>query len=243
MSVDMFERRFREELNKLPPLPIFSQRDPNVWREGFPAWRALFSSLCLWGHSTGYRLPSFDDFFQYCRKAYTHEQHPHREKYKPYFEGVLLPGMRQRVGVWYQSGMAETHLYACLVEAIEDKSKCGLVLYDPRADWKLKADVVVLIHGKALRVSAFEGDEAGRSSLEAHRDMVEHERKKNTSESAHWGNAELGRMKTYTIARSTAADTSVANGVPLFSLSLVNRLLAEIYAEANEKNGYLFTTG
>lgn len=240
MSVDMYERRFKDELRKLPTFAVETQRNARVWREGFPAWRALFSSLCLWGHSTGYRLPSFEDFYQYCRRAYTHDRHPRKDLYKPYFEGSLLPGMRQRVGVWYQSGMAETHLYACLVEAIEDKSKCGVVLYDPRADWKLKADVVVVIRGRSLRVSAFEGEESGRPTLEARRDEVEHDRKRNTPDSAHWGNKELEMMKSFTIARASDADTEVVNGVPLFSLSAVNRLLAGIYTEADVRNGYQF---
>jgi hypothetical protein len=103
----MYEHRVRKELNKLPPFEHDNKRDPRVWKEGFPAWHALFSSLCLYGHSTGYRLPSFDNFFLYCKKAYTHTENPKKEQFKPYFEGELLPGMRQRVSVWYESGMAE----------------------------------------------------------------------------------------------------------------------------------------
>ena len=63
MSVDMFERRFRIELEKLPLFVPDDNRDGAVWKVDFPAWRALFSSLCLYGHSTGYRLPSFEEFF------------------------------------------------------------------------------------------------------------------------------------------------------------------------------------
>ncbi len=77
MSVDMHEWRFRQELGKLPPFIPKDLRDPRVWpskgsKKGeFPAWRALFSSQCLFSHSTGYRLFSYESFFEYCRRAYT----------------------------------------------------------------------------------------------------------------------------------------------------------------------------
>lgn len=88
--------------------------------------------------------------------------------------------MEQRIKTWYESGMAETYLYVCLVEAIEDNHKEGLVLYDPRADWKLKADVLVLIRGKMVRINAFDGDMLARPQIEAKRDEVERIRKRNT---------------------------------------------------------------
>ena len=240
MSIDMFERRFRQELGKLPPFEPNDERDPRVWKEGFSAWRALFSSLCLYGHSTGYRLPSFDEFFRYCKRAYTNDRNPEKTRYAKYFEDDLLPGMRQRASVWYESGMAEMHLYACLVEAIEDKSKCGVVLYDPRADWKLKADVIVIVNQQALRVSAFVGDTSERPAVEARRDVVERRRKRNTSESAHWGNAELEAMPTFEIAKMTDADIQTVNGVRLFSLSAVNRLLDKIHAATGARGDYRF---
>lgn len=227
MSVDMFERRFRRELEKLPRFEPNDARDPRVWDVGFPAWHALFSAMCLFGHSTGYRLPSFDEFFHYCRHAYT-VKHPERSKYAHYFEGDLLPGMLQRTSAWYESGMAETYLYACLAEAIEDRAKSGLVLYDPRADWKLKADLIVIARQRPVRVSAFFGDQSDRPALELRRDAVELERKKNTRESAHWNNAELAAMPVFAISR-TREDLQEVNGVRLFSLAAINRLLEEIY--------------
>lgn len=233
MSVDMFERRFRTELWKLPKFEPNDIRDPRVWKVGFPAWHALFSAMCLFGHSTGYRLPSFDEFFHYCKHAYT-VKHPKRAEYVPFFEGDLLPGMEQRVSVWYESGMAETYLYACLTEAIEDHAKSGLVLYDPRADWKLKADLIVIANQRPVRVSAFFGEQSDRPKLESRRDAVEQERKKNTMESAHWNNAELASMQGFTISR-TPDDMQVANGVRLFSLAAINRLLAEIYRATGAK--------
>jgi len=237
MAVDMYEVRFREELEKLPRFMPDDNRVDLVWHQEFPAWRALFTSLCLYGHSTGYRLPSFDNFFQYCKKAYT-ERHPGREKYSRFFKEPLLDGMRQRISAWYESGMAETYLYACLVQAIEDKSKAGLVLYDPRADWKLKADVIVIINQRPLRVSAFTGEQSERSKVEARRDEVERERKKNTMESSHWDNRELEAMRPFAIAR-TDTDLQIVNGVRLFSLAAINSLLESLYKEAGV-DGWLF---
>lgn len=231
MSVDMFERRFRQELERLPAFVPNDKRDERVWRVGFPAWHALFSSLTLYGHSTGYRLPSFENFYQYCKKAYAHPSYKHSNKYKHFFEGDLEPGMRQRIAAWYESGMAELYLYVCLVEAIEDKNKNGLVLYDTRADWKLKADVIVNINCVCTRVSAFFGNIEGRARIEARRDVVERVRKKNTSQSSHWGNKTLNDMPTYEIAR-TDKSTQFINGLRVFDKASINTLLNQIYADA-----------
>ncbi len=236
MSVDMFERRFRTELKKLPPFIPNDTRDARIWRADFPAWRALFSAMCLFGHSTGYRLPSFEDFFRYCKSAYT-KQHPDKERFSQYFQDDFLAGMTQRISAWYESGMAETYLYACLVEAIEDKAKAGLVLYDPRADWKLKSDVVVILNKIPLRISAFVGDQIDRPRIEAKRDEIERDRKKNTSESAHWDNAALAAMPVFEIAR-TNAETQVVNGVRLFTLPAINRLLESLYQKAEIEGWY-----
>jgi hypothetical protein len=88
MSVDLFEKRFREELGKVEAFHREAASDPKVWKADFPAWRALFSSLCLYGHSTGYRLFSFEVFWNLCRKAYT-VQHPKKERFVPYFSKRL----------------------------------------------------------------------------------------------------------------------------------------------------------
>lgn len=242
MSVDMFERRFREELTKLPEFVPSGKRDPRVWRMGFPAWHALFSAMSLFGHSTGYRLFSYEEFFDYCRRAYA-VRHREAERFKPYFEAPLLEGMQQRVSVWYESGMAELYLYACLVEAIEDKMKTGLVLYDPRADWKLKADVIVILRKTPMRISAYFGDEADRPALEVQRDATERSRKEKTPESSHWGNSELEAMRCFEISQKSVADTQDVNGVRLPSLPLVNGLLARIYEHANVSDGHLFHNG
>lgn len=239
MSVDMFEWRFRQELERVERFTPNDARDGRVWGKEFPAWRALFTSLCFYGHSTGYRLFSFEEFFRYCEGAYC-KQHSKKERFEVYFAGDLRAGMRQRVGAWYESGMAETYLYVCLVEAIEDKLKEGMVLYDARADWKLKADLIVLANGCQMRVSAFTGEETARPEVEAQRDMVERERKQNTMESAHWGNRELDRMPTLTIAR-TPEYTQEINGVRVFSLAAIDGLLTEVYDAAGTEGRFYFS--
>lgn len=239
MSVDMYERRFCQELNKLPAFVPNDVRDNRVWRVGFPAWHALFSSMCLWGHSTGYRLFSFEDFYRYCKKAYTHGKLKRSGEFAQYFQGEYEAGMRQRVSAWYEAGMAELYLYVCLVEAIEDKAKVGVVLYDTRADWKLKADTFAIINGRSIRVSAFFGEMEGRGAIEERRDKIERVRKKNTMESAHWNNRGLEAMPLYEIAR-TDANTQVVNGLRFFDKPSINHLLQQLFEEAGLDNAYQF---
>lgn len=239
VAVDMFERRFVSELNKLPRFAPGGKRDNRVWRVGFPAWHALWSSLCLYGHSTGYRLPSFENFYQYCKKAYTHGKYKQEGQFAKYFTGDFEAGMRQRVSVWYEAGMAEMYLYVCLVEAVEDKDKVGVVMYDTRADWKLKADAIVLINGKSIRVSAFFGEADKRGEVEKRREQVELVRKKNTMQSAHWGNKALNAMPVYEIAR-TEKNTQYVNGLRFFDKASINTLINQIYAEAGLESAYQF---
>jgi hypothetical protein len=240
MSVDMFERRFRQELNKVAAFQPIGQRNEQVWQQEFPAWRALFTSLCLYGHSTGYRLFSYEHFFSYCENAYC-KQHPNAERFLPYFRGDLLQGMRERIGVWYESGMSEVYLYVCLVEVLEDKLNEGVVIYDPRVDWKLKGDVMVIMHGQTVMVSAYHGDADARPHIERKRDRVERVRKVNSMESAHWKNKELKRMQKLEITR-TETDCQMVNGVRLFSLEAINDLLREIYNLCGVADGYLYST-
>jgi len=152
---------------------------------------------------------------------------PDPTRYARYFEGELAAGMRQRIGVWYESGMAETYLYACLVEAFEDKAKSGIVIYDSRVDWKLKADLIVVANGIAVTVSAFVGEKADRAGIELNRDYIEREGKKNTMESSQWDNIELKKMLHFQISR-TPENTQEVNGVRLFTLSSINQLITEI---------------
>jgi hypothetical protein len=243
MSIDMYESSFLRELNKLPEYKRQGEFDRRVWNVGFPAWRAIFSSLCLYGHSSGYRLPPFDSFLKQCKSAFTHEKQEEekRERWRHFFEGEFELGMLHRISVWYESGMAETYLYACLVDAIEDQnSKCGIVLYDPRGDWKLKVDAFVIVKNLPMMVSAFFGKKSDHAALKTWRDKKERIRKKNAMKSAHWENSGLATMKELEIA-CTDDDMQVVNGVRLFSITAINNLLRTIYQHAEvEERGYYF---
>jgi|GEM_PF-5711708 len=226
MSVDMHVHRVLQEIEALPRFERDTfRRDRRVWAAGFPAWRALFSSHCLYGHCIGYKLPGYEKFFELCRRAYLHRNH--RDSYTRYFQGDLLQGMRHRVAVWYESGMAETHLYASLVDAFEDERKSGLVVYDPRVDWKLKTDMIVITRGQPTLISAFYGNLDNRPSLEKVREETEHERKRNTADSAHWGNVELASMRKCQIGLS-ADNHQEVNGIRLFSPTAIEQLITQV---------------
>lgn len=240
MIVDMYERTFVAKLRdpslRLPgPGPAVSLTVRNI---DFPAWRALFSSMLLFGHSTGYRLPTFDEFYQYCRRAYTSEQPRMSEQYvekvrgfRARFDGPDEPQIRERIRQWYESGMAETYLYVCLVDAFEDKLREGVVVYDPRVDWKLKCDLVVRVREHTFGVNAFQGNEIARARVEAQRLVVEQDRKRNTPDSAQWNNLELRRWTRLSISK-TENDYQEINGFHLFSPSAVNTLVDHICRHA-----------
>lgn len=237
MSVDMHEYKVLLQLRELPPFTPARDVDRSVRQVDFPAWRALFTSSLLWGHSTGYRLPAYDDFARYCKNAYTHDVHGGR--FDRWFAEHALPLTDQRLRFWYESGLAETYLYACLVDALEDILRDGLVLYDPRADWKLKCDIAVVTRGARVIVDSFWGEHSDRVQVTAAREAVERERKLNTAASSHWGNRELERWSTITVARS-ARDCQVVNGVRLFSIAAVNEALKAIYDLAGNEQGERF---
>lgn len=230
MSVDMFEKNFKKKLRKLPEFHPNDTRNREVWAANFPSWRALFTALTLHGHSTGYQLFSFEKFFSLCKKAYT-EDHLESYKYKNYFQGDLYDGMRQRVGAWYESGMAETYLCACLVEALEDEPQTGMVMYDPRVDWKLKSDVVVHMNGHTMRINAYFGPSESRPQIERRREINEREQKKNTLKSSHLENIAFKEMRSFEI-QATKEDQQQVNGFRLFSIKAVNELLEQLYSHA-----------
>ena len=102
-------------------------------------------------------------------------------------------------------------------------------------DWKLKFDVGVLAQGKQFAINAYGGEAAGRGEVEAYRDRVERERKARTAGSARWENQELARWRRLAIHRDERNHQAV-RGVRLFSISSINRLVAEIVAEAGTPN-------
>lgn len=240
MSVDMYERRFRQELAKLPPFKIEGKRSEEVWSYGFPAWRALFSSVCFWCHSTGYRLPTYRQFFELCRRAFT-LYGPKQSEHLEFFQPPLLEGMRERVAIWYESGMSEAYLYSCLVDIIEDKMNAGIVYYDPRHDWKLKCDTAVVLNDRIMKISAFHGSLGDRGDVEARRDKVERVRKRNTSGSSHWDNVQAKGLKELRIVRDESSFREV-NGVRLFTIEAINGLLRDVFefAEVPETNRRYF---
>lgn len=225
----MHEQRFISRLEGLPRFERGEEADRQVNDVDFPAWRALFTGLLLWGHSTGYRLPSYESFFDYCRRAYTLRDGAKR--FGRWFEEPLVERTERRVRGWYESGMAETYLYVCLVDAFEDVLRDGVVLYDPRADWKMKWDAAVITRGERFAVNSFWGALGDRKGVEVRRERVERERKERTAVSSHWGNAERGRWTELQIPRSDE-ECQVVNGVRLFSIRSVNALLAQMYGRA-----------
>jgi hypothetical protein len=241
MSVDMYESRFLEELNKVNEFIPKWTRDPKVWEKDFPAWRSIFSAACLWMHGCGYRLPGFDAFFRGCKRAYTIEYDLRKDDYKKYFEEPLLEGMTERIGVWYESGMSEAYLYACLIGIIEDKMQSGVVCYDPRVDWKMKYDVMVILNDRIMKISAFHGSPEDRNRIVARRDVVEHARKKKTSNSSHWNNCQVKRFQEFKISRDSE-NRQLLNGVGLFTIDAINNLLTEIFdfADIHPKDRWFY---
>lgn len=219
----MFPHRFREELSRLPLFsPATSDR---ISMEHVPAWRSVFTALALYGHAEGYRLFSFARFWNQIEKAFN------RDAFARFFVEPKRKEFEERVRVWYESGMNETYLYSCLVYALEDKASCGVVLYDARADWKLKADIVAVVNGVPMRIDIFRGSAESRVLTVERRDANEREAKANTSESSHWTNDEMPRWKTLQAIFDPTACRTV-NGVRLFSDVAVNALLLEIYTHA-----------
>lgn len=237
MSADMHEYKLLLQLRALPAFTPAGAIDPTARKVPFSAWRAVFTSLVLWGHSTGYRLPSYDDFARRCKNAYTHEAHAHR--FDDWFQGDASKLVEQRLRFWYESGIAETYLYACLVDAFEDVLHDGIVLYDPRADWKLKCDIAVVTRDAHVIVDSYWGERADRVQIKTAREAVERERKTNTAASSHWGNRELERWSVIDVTRSPR-DCQVVNGIRLFSIPTVNEALAAIYDLAAYEQGERF---
>lgn len=237
MSIDMHEYKFILELEKLPSFSPSDSIDPDIRRIDFPAWRAIFSSLALYGHSTGYRLFSFDAFFNACARGFKHPAH--KGRFTRWFEPNDVERTKQRLKFWYESGLAETYLYACLVDVFEDILRTGVVFYDARLDWKQKWDVGVITGANKFCISAIWGNEDERSRVEQYRDSIERARKQRTSISSHWDNSERHDWTHLTISRSNA-DCQNVNGVRLFSISSTNTLLDGIFTKASAQEVFLF---
>jgi hypothetical protein len=231
VATDLHEARFLQRLEQLPPFTPAQSVSPEMAAVDFPAWRAFFTALLMYGHSTGYRLPSFDEFTMICERGYRHSRHQNR--FAKWFADDRRNATLQRFRRWYEAGMTETYLYVCLVDAFEDILRDGVVLYDARADWKLKWDAVVIRRDRKFIVSAFWGHPADRDEVELRRERVERIRKENTSLSSHWDNIERANWTELRVAVSDQ-DCQRINGVRLVSVAAVNEVLREIYAHSGD---------
>ncbi len=194
MSVDMFVSKFRRRLMELQPYHDHGLYDPSAMHASIPAMRAAFSAAALFCHDAGYTLPEFDLFLSlYSSAARLH--YDFARKFAPFFDGdTPADGLLYRLSVAYESYMAEAYLNVCLIEAIEDRLKQGVVLYDPRADWKMKWDSLVLCKGRVFVINSY-WQGSGRRSVEARREATERRTKINTAVSSHWGNVEIGAFE------------------------------------------------
>lgn len=169
MSVDMLVPRFFREVERL-----YSDGGLGFERQGrwdrtvancpVPPYRAVFTAGLLFGHAAGYRLPSFKQFVAtYSRAIRDNDKYPSGNKVRlfqnPATCGEPTPGFLHRLGGWYLDGMAHTHLYVTLVQAYEDQRRLGAVASDPRIDWKLKTDLVVMSASKMVRLNINFGNE------------------------------------------------------------------------------------
>jgi hypothetical protein len=230
MAVDMFEYKFilklREALRGQPEFKRDSGYDREVWNLHLPARRPIFTALSLIRHSSGYRLFTFNEFLKACQKAYTDQAQNGR--FNKWFESPLKERLRQRLWAFYESGMNETYVYACLVQAIEDVLGEGLVFYDCRQDVKQKYDALVVIRDSKIVVSVESRHSRNRAETEARRGVIEQETKQNTPNSSHLDNRERELWTRLTI-KETADDCQTVNGLNLCSIRSVNNLLKDIY--------------
>jgi hypothetical protein len=238
MPVDMHEFKFILSLEKTGHYEPSAGFDHAVGKIDFPAWRALFTSALLWGHSTKYRLPTFSEFFSICQKSYKHKRHEGR--FDKWFEPENVGGTTERIKFFYESGMAETYLYVCLVDAFEDILKNGMVMYDPRFDWKQKWDAAVIVGAYKFGVDAFLGSATGRKRIKERREVVERERKHDNMMSTHLNNVE--RNEWVELQISLSDDYQLVNGIKLFSIAKINALLHEIYEISQLDQRFFFPT-
>lgn len=223
----MHEGKFRALLMKMPRFERPEPVTPSARAIDFPAWRAIFTSQLLRGHSTGYRLPTLKGFLQICERWYTAPSL--NDAYVRHFQDNRRPETLNRLRAFYETGMTETYVYVCLVDMFEDTLRDGIVLYDPRADWKLKLDALVLRDGHIFSVNIYWGDPARRPDVEARREIVERQRKRNTIQSSHFDNSELARGIRLDLAVSEDDHQNV-NGLRLMSIPTFNEaVMTPIY--------------
>jgi len=232
----MHEFKFILNLEKIGKYEPWKKIDPDVRDIDFPAWRALFTSALLWCHSTNYRLPTFNEFFSICQKSYKSKRH--KGRFDKWFEPGNAGRTAERIKFFYESGMAETYLYVCLVDAFEDILKKGFVMYDPRFDWKQKWDAAVIVGAYKFGIDAFLGALSGRQEIKERREVVERKRKHDNMRSTHLDNVE--RKEWIELRITLSDDPQTVNGIKLFSIAKINALLREIYELAHFDQRFFF---
>jgi hypothetical protein len=226
MPVDITEDKFRRLVKNMDGFGSYDYSTYTGRRTGFPAWRSNFATVLGNCHCRDYRLPTFDEFVKQCKDSYTDPVHKGKwwvELFRDDRIEEMMPWLRMN----YESGMSETYVYVCLTDILEDVLDIGLVMYDPRIDWKQKFDCVVTIDPHKFGIDAHY-EHGNRRDLEAARAESEKKRKKNRSWSSHFNNKERLTYTRLEIERSED-DTQEINGLHLFSINSINRLLREIY--------------
>lgn len=163
MPVDMLLSRFFREVEQLYPDQDRKFQRTGTWDRrvascAVPPYRAVFTACLLRGHAAGYRLPSFKQFTSvYVHAIFANEKIPDRDKACLFVDPKTCdeptPGFLHRLCGFYLDGMAHTQLYVALVQAYEDQRKIGAVASDPRVDWKLKTDIVVMSASRVVRLN------------------------------------------------------------------------------------------
>ena len=238
MPTDMVPARFYDELNKLQPFCQIGRYDSHIATAPLPPKQALLPGLFLYCHARGYHLPSWEEF----RLLYIDavEQHFNfQTKFSRNFDigadgtPTPKPGLLFRMSGWYEDSIAHAFLYSVLVLAYEDIEQSSFVLFDARADWKFKADFVLIqcgIETKAVRISIAGQNEDNRARVEEDRDRQEREMKTNNSESSQWHNVTYDKLPLVTITKSRGA-VITKNNFRLFSPEAMEQLMADIDAK------------
>lgn len=234
MQVDMLTRRFFEELKFLYPEDapfrmrgVYSQA---ACGPSLPPYRWVFSGCCMRSYGSGYRLPHLDEFIdEFMLTLRAKIAHP-KHGWKLTRDKALLldeddqptPGLLHRLSSRYRDGIAHTQVYCVLAQAYEDQRKIGTVLMDPRVDTKMKTDITVVGHGRAVRVDIGQGSR----KLLASRAGIEADRKRNTSGSTEVGNPFLANPSVR--VSSTPQDMKEFRGLRVFGGEAMNALMREI---------------
>lgn len=229
MPVDMVINRFMEELRLAVPTPFRREGsiDPDMQKRRLPPYRHVFHALCLFEHSNGYRLPSYERFKRTYLLALKHHPSYRNEKDELFVGKDAVPGLLHRMGGWYLDGLAHTHLYCVLVQAYEEQRRIGAVMMDARVDAKLKTDIAIVTPGLSVRVDIRFSRGARQKDILSQRAEAEAVAKRRNSSSSHIGNPFYERGKTAVISHAHMQRDALT-GVRLFTPFAIDRLLEEI---------------